>query len=179
MVGSPLGLGRCWNEDDLLALVSLVALGHHPRFGSEREWLRAGDMGNSRRRRRRRRAAMYQRHLNTFYGHGALLALRPSWYFCPILSQKNNLVGSHLHHWAGPCHPALYSPSTATPQHHPNKPKHTDCVCFPSLLHHHDHRHPSPAYIKQQIKKINIPNSPHSPFKVLGRDAPELARKQV
>lgn len=25
------------------------------------------------------------RHLNTFYGHGALLALRPSWYFCPIL----------------------------------------------------------------------------------------------
>lgn len=36
-VGSPLGLGRCWNEDDLLALVSLVALGHHPSLRSETE----------------------------------------------------------------------------------------------------------------------------------------------
>lgn len=80
-VGSPLGLGRCWNGDDLLALVSLVALGHHPSFRSERvsRGRRHGGRG-------RRRAAMYQRHLNTFYGHGALLALRPSWYFCPILS---------------------------------------------------------------------------------------------
>lgn len=109
---------------------------------------------------RRRRAAMHQRHLNTFYGHGALLSLQPSWHFCPILSRKNNLVGSHLHRCFGPCHPELSSPFTSPPPPpltpHPPHPQQTNTptVCALPSLHRH---HQSSAYIKQQITKLTFP----------------------
>lgn len=131
---------------------------------------------------RRRRAAMHQRHLNTFYGHGALLSLQPSWHFCPILSRKNNLVGSHLHRCFGPCHPELSSPFTdpPLPPPHPTSTtpptdKYTNCVCAAFTA-------PPPSVLclyKTTNYQINIPNSPQSPFTVLGRGTLKVARQQV
>lgn len=144
-VGSQLGPDRCWNEDDLLSWVSSVALGHHPRFSSERE----GDWRGQTCIRDILIPSLGMGFFLLFDRHGifARFSQRKITWLEVICITKLDIVCQS------------YTPPL--PQVPPGIQTHWLCV-QPSLC--------LPCLYKTTNYQINIPNSPHSPLTVLGRD---------
>lgn len=147
--------------------ISLGVLGGTWPLSQILEWERENQRQGGKRG-RGRRAAMYQRHLNTIYGHWAAHCSPTVMAFLPD-SLKRKITWLGVVCITEPDLVTQHYPSPST-QPTPNRPKHEQCVCCPCCTP------PLACLYKTTNYQINIPNSPYSLYTVPGRDTLKLAR---